>query len=309
VRDREPHPRASGWRRVGLLVLFLPLATVFALPAAVAGFPGLLGSHLPILTGCVLAGWILLALDGRGPAALGFGWSRGALREWGVGWVAGAVLLLMAVGLMTLSGGVRWGSGGGGWDDLSTQVGLPLLLLLIPAAAEEAFLRGYLFQRSAEWWGWGFTLAWTSVAFAVLHGANPGTTPLALVNLTLAGIVLGLIVLRTGSLGWASGAHLGWNWGQVALGLPVSGLELLERPVVTGVPVGPAWWGGGSFGVEGGVAATLVLGAASMWLWRGGGRGWIRPGAWTVAADSPILAGAAGARLDRMGLRPGHPAE
>src|SRR4051812_30902466 len=74
-----------------------------------------------------------------------------------------------------------------------------------------------------------WALAITSIGFAALHLANPSITPVALVNLAAAGLFLGVLALRTGSLWWCAGAHLGWNW---ALGflfdLPVSGIETVD---------------------------------------------------------------------------------
>jgi uncharacterized protein len=287
------------------IVLFFILAVLLGLPVAFLGVPGLWGSHLPILVGSLLAGWALLAWEGRGPGALGFPPGRGAWVESGLGLAAGTGLLLGAVLVMTLSGGIRWASGDGGGGGSALMGPLVVLaMLLIPAAGEEAFLRGYVFQASAERWGWGWTLGWTSGAFALLHVGNPGIGLLALVNLTLAGVVLGLVVLRTGSLWWATGAHLGWNWGQAALGLPVSGLNLLADPLLAPDLVGPGWRGGGEFGVEGALASTLVLSASGVWLWQGGGRRWIVPRPEVLAAGSPTLAGEAGATLARKGLWP-----
>jgi hypothetical protein len=80
---------------------------------------------------------------------------------------------------------------------------------------------------------------------------------------------LGVIQLRTGSLWWATGAHLGWNWGSAYVAdLPVSGLELFDAPYYEARVAGPDWLGGGAFGPEGSVLATAVLGGATWWCWR-----------------------------------------
>jgi membrane protease YdiL (CAAX protease family) len=286
---------------VGRMFLFPVLALLLGLPWALVGLPGLLGSHLPLLAGSLLAGWILLGREGRSPAALGFHAGREAAREAGWGLLAGAVLVGGVVVAMTAAGGIRWSLEPGGVGGVGRAALWALVVLAIPAAAEEALLRGYIFQSSAREWGWGVTLGWTSVAFALLHGGNPALGRVALANLALAGVVLGLLVLRTGSLWWATGAHLGWNWGQVALDLPVSGLDLVDVPLLAPVTTGPDWLAGGGFGVEGSILATLALTAGSVWLWRGGGAGWIRPVEGVEVAGSPVLEGRAGAeRLRRL---------
>lgn len=284
---------------MGRILLFPVLALVAGLPMAVVGLPGLLGSHLPLLAGSLLAGWFLLAREGLSPEALGFHVGRESGRELGGGLLVGAALVVGVVLAMSVAGGIRWGWEPGGAGGVARAALQALVILAVPAAAEEALLRGYAFQLSAREWGWGITLGWTSVAFALLHGANPSLGGVALANLALAGVALGLLVLRTGSLWWATGAHLGWNWGQVALDLPVSGLDLVDVPLLAPATSGPHWLGGGGFGVEGSLLGTVALAAGSVWLWRGGGAAWIRPGPRLVLAGSPILQGRAGEERSR----------
>lgn len=288
----------------GRIIAFFGLVMVLVWPLALLGLPGLWGSHGPLLIASLLAGWAMLALESRGPGALGFPWGRSGLVELGVGTAVGTGVVLAVVLAMTLSGGIRWGVGSAPLPDALLDPLTLLVLLSLPAAAEEALLRGYVFQVSAERWGWGWTLGWTSGAFALIHMANPGIGALPLVNLALAGVVLGLVVLRTGSLWWATGAHLGWNWGQAALGLPVSGLQLVPEPLLEPVLVGASWQGGGTFGVEGTLASLAVLSGAALWLWQGGGAGWMAPRRDVMAAGSPVLAGEAGQTLARKGLLP-----
>jgi uncharacterized protein len=288
----------------GRIVAFFGLVVLLVWPLALLGLPGLWGSHGPLLMASLLAGWAMLALESRGPGALGFPWGRSGLVELGVGTAVGTGVVLAVILAMTGSGGIRWGVGSAPLPEALLDPLTLLVLLSLPAAAEEALLRGYVFQASAERWGWGWTLAWTSGAFALIHMANPGIGALPLVNLALAGVVLGLVVLRTGSLWWATGAHLGWNWGQAALGLPVSGLHLVPEPLLEPVLTGASWQGGGTFGVEGTTASLVVLSAAAVWLWQGGGGGWMAPRREVMAAGSPVLAGEAGQTLARKGLLP-----
>lgn len=297
----------------GRMLLFPLLAGLLAFPWALLGLPGLWGSHLPILAGSLLAGWLLLAREGLPPAALGFHAGGGALGEASLGVVLGAALVGAVILAMTVAGAVVWEREPGDAAGVARAALWALAVLAVPAAAEEALLRGYLFQLSARAWGWGWTLAWSSVVFALLHGANPSLGWVAMANLALAGVALGLVVLRTGSLWWATGAHLGWNWGQVALDLPVSGLDLVDVPALAPSVSGADWLGGGGFGVEGSVMATAALAAGSAWLWRGSGARWLRPSPRLLRVGAPVLSGRAGAeRRERVdenghGLPPGEP--
>lgn len=231
--------------------------------------PSVLGGSGALLMGGLVAGWMLLRVDGRPPAALGFHLDGKAAPALAIGTGLGTLIALAAVASLALVGGVAWAAEGGtvvGW--LTAGVGA-LLFLALPAAAEEVLLRGYLLQALGEAWGTGRALVLTSVLFAVAHLGNPGITALAVLNIGAAGLWLGVIWVRTGSLWWATGAHLGWNWGGAYLAdLPVSGLELFDAPFYEASMGGPDWLGGGPFGPEGSVIATLVFGGATWWCWR-----------------------------------------
>jgi membrane protease YdiL (CAAX protease family) len=270
-----------GWR----LVLFLAI-TIVVSGLVVAVMPGqLLSGSVGLLLGSLTAGVVLLATDGRSAAALGFYLRPRAVMETAVGLALGVAVALSVVGAIAISGGLRWATQDGsviGW--LTGALGA-LAFLAIPAAAEEAFLRGYPLQALTEKLGPALALAGTAVVFGALHLSNPGVTMIGTLNVMVAGIFLGIVYLRTGSLWWATGAHLGWNWAHGYLAdVPVSGLELLDAPFYEGVMRGPGWLGGGDFGPEGSVLATVLVVGASVWCWR---TKWLRPSE-TVLAARPL---------------------
>lgn len=260
-----------GWRLLAFLLLTAALGILFAvfLPT------GLVAGAVALLAGSTAAGWCLLALDGRGPAALGFHPSLSAPGELAKGTALGVAIGLAVVAVMALLGGVRWtGQEGSVLAWVSGAAGA-LAFLLIPAAAEEALLRGYPLQALGEKWGAWVAVVVTSVVFGLLHLANPGIGVLSTANIAVAGLLLGVVYVRTLSLWWATGVHLGWNWSHGFLvDVPVSGLEILDAPFYEGVSAGPWWLGGGAFGPEGSVVSTVVLLAATAALWVGP---WLRP--------------------------------
>lgn len=185
------------------------------------------------------------------------GW-RGA--RLGQGTALGLVAISATVGLLLVSGGLRveWladGSGPVEWAMASTRV----LWVLAPAALwEELMFRGYLWRVAEDAAGRRVALWSTSVAFAAVHLLNPGASPRTIGAVVLAGVCLGLVREATDSVPAAWGAHLAWNWGMAAVAhVPVSGLPF-DAPGWRLVPTAPAWWSGGSWGPEGGVAAFLV---------------------------------------------------
>lgn len=102
-----------------------------------------------------------------------------------------------------------------------------------------------------------------AVGFAVLHAGNPNVTPLALVNIGLAGAVLGWLFWSGGGLAGAWTFHALWNWGLSALGLPVSGMAI-GTPVASNALAGAGreLLSGGAFGPEGSLVTTVALAAA-----------------------------------------------
>jgi membrane protease YdiL (CAAX protease family) len=252
--------------------------TVAATPLMPPEFPWV---ALPGLVGALVPGWLLLRIDGRPPSALGFdvGRASGIGMLWGL--ALGVAVGLLAIGMIVAAGGLRWRSDVGGWGDWIMVGVASLWWFAIPAAAEEALLRGYPFVALSEEWGPGVAVVLTSVGFALLHLANPHIGWLGLANIGVSGLFLGALRLRTGGLWWPTGAHLGWNWAHAFVAdVPVSGLDVVDAPLIEPRSMGPAWVSGGGFGPEGSALTACVVLAATAWTWR------------TRRLASPVLIGA-----------------
>lgn len=270
---------ADGRVRLGWRLLLFVVLTVVATAVARALLPaGLLTGSVALLVGALLAGAATLRLDGRSPGALGFYLAPEAVAEAGRGLGLGAAVALVVVACIAALGGLRWyAEAGTAWAWLVGGGGA-LAFLAMPAAAEEALLRGYLLQALTEAWGPFWALALTSGLFAALHLFNPGVTPVATLNVGIAGVFLGVVYLRTASLWWATGAHLGWNWAHGYLAdVPVSGLELLDAPLYEGVARGAPLVSGGAFGPEGSLVTTGVVTLAAGLCWRASWMGTSEP--------------------------------
>ena len=103
----------------------------------------------------------------------------------------GISLMGLVVLVMVVSGVLAWarepataGRAVGALLELSA-------FLAVAAFAEELLLRGYPLQVIAEALGGPAAVVLTAVVFAGLHALNPHVSPLALVNIALAGILLG----------------------------------------------------------------------------------------------------------------------
>ena len=270
-----------GWR----LLFFLVTATLVWLIVGMFLPAGIQSGSAALLAGALVGGWATLALDGRSPGALGFYANPVAGREAALGLGLGVGVAMVVVLLIAVLGGLRWSSQPGTAAAWVVGSASSMLFLTLPAVAEEALLRGYALQALAEAWGPLTALLVTSIAFGAAHFGNPEVTGLGLVNIAAAGLLLGAVYLRTGSLWWATGVHLGWNWGHGYLAdVPVSGLELFDAPFYDGVAQGPSWLGGGGFGPEGSALATVVVLAAAAACWWGP---WLRPGE-VALSTSPL---------------------
>lgn len=184
-----------------------------------------------------------------------------AVRDFILGGWWGIVLIGSAALLIVLTSDLRHARGPGfPWRELATT--------FLPAAVhEELLFRGYVFQKLVSWKR-GFAVLFGAVLFAALHLGNPSISRLALVNIFLGGILLGLAYLAYQRLWFPIGLHLSWNlMSGPILGHEVSGYEALRTVLVTRGD-GPAWITGGHFGLEGSVWATLAELAAIALLTR-----------------------------------------
>lgn len=264
----------SGWRLLLFVVLFTALVLLARFLVRLAPPPPLhlelFWQGLALLAAALGAGWLLLArLDRRPPGALGFAWTSATPRELLRGLAVGVVSLGAVAASLTAAGALHYRQEAGTSTAYLAALAGSLLLLAPAAAAEEAVFRGYPFQVLVEGVGPLLATLLASAGFALVHVSNPEASPLALLNIFLAGVLLSLAYLRTRSLWFASALHLGWNWVLASpLDLPVSGLDLFDTPLYDAAAAGPRWITGGAFGPEGGLAGTVATLVAIWAVWR-----------------------------------------
>lgn len=281
--DSEGHLR-SGWRAALFLLGGQLAATFLALPLVLV--QGLSGHNLlkvnAVATGLMALGflgvsWLAVRMEGRPLRSLGLRLDRRWALEAGLGTLAG--LLIMVVSALVL-----WALDGfHGVSSPRPALGVVLgagLTYTAVAVAEELAFRGYGLQRVIAAIGPVGGQAIFALVFALVHAGNPGIQGasgalrgVALLNIGLAGLILGLAWQRTGSLALPMGIHLGWNWAQESLlGFRVSGgseaVQGFFRPFLHDRP---AWLTGGDVGLEGSVACTAVcaLVLAGLLVWKG----------------------------------------
>lgn len=179
-----------------------------------------------------------------------------ALREYLLGALIGILLFAAAVGICALTGSVKL-------ETSKFSVVMWLLFFvgfLIQGMSEEVLCRGYFMPSVARRHPLWLAVLLNSLLFSLLHAVNPSVTPLALLNILLFGVLISLYVLRRGDIWGACAMHSLWNFVQGnVFGISVSGTGSGASPLTATLPEGKALWNGGSFGLEGGLAVTLVL--------------------------------------------------
>jgi uncharacterized protein len=288
IFNNEAGRLRSGWRVAAFLVAFLVVATALfrltdlaaelLLPQPVykflfSGGPWFVIQSVLTFVPAALVGWgcarVLEDLPWR---SLGWaphrGWLRDALFGTFVGGVAvcAAALAGLAAGSYKLSAAEMTGG-------VAKTLAVSFVIFLLGAAAEEMLFRGYPFQTLLRSWPVWVAALPVSAPFALVHLLNPNVAPgFTFVNTALAGVWFCVAYWRTRSLWFPLGLHFGWNWVQGSLlGSPVSGIKSISpHPLLGFADVGPAWVGGGDYGIEGGVACTLALVLVTIFTWRTG---------------------------------------
>ena len=225
-------------------------------------------SFVIVMMGGMLIGhaWTFRMVDPRGWNFVGLGRDALAPAAIGLGAGLGAIAIALPSGMLL---GMGWLRLQPSVEGSSLGAAAASLAVLAPAALwEELLVRGYAFQAVRERWGSTRAIVATSLLFGGLHFINAGASLGAVSVVTLAGIFLGLILVRTGSLYAAWAAHLAWNVVLVILlHASVSGIAM-DAPDYRMIDAGPDWATGGAWGPEGGLFAALGLVAATWYVFR-----------------------------------------
>lgn len=172
------------------------------------------------------------------------------IREFFIGLLTGAALMVLPALELTLTGYLHWQLNAFAFSTILYGFSI----YLWAAVAEELLFRGFMFQRLLDAFGqWPAQLI-VAALFLLTHINNPGMTGilkmLASINIFIASIMFGLAFIKTKSLAMPIGLHLMANYMQgTILGFGVSGESEagLLKPVFDDAPV---WLSGGDFGIE-----------------------------------------------------------
>ncbi|MBN2424457.1 MAG: CPBP family intramembrane metalloprotease [Calditrichaceae bacterium] len=192
-------------------------------------------------------------IDRKTMLSLGFKYKGyGVDLIWGL--VLGFVLIIFGTLVLMLTGNLTIAEYR--IDILSLSISL--FLYIVVALNEEIMFRGYVLSNFCESVNKYLALVITSALFMAIHLGNPNLSILALVNLFLAGIVLGIYYIHKQNLWLPIGMHLTWNYFQgPVFGYEVSGTT--EQSIIVQNLQGNELLTGGDFGLEGSLLATAGI--------------------------------------------------
>jgi len=216
---------------------------------------------------------VMAAIERRRFTAYGLGGQR-SLSRFFTGAVWGVAALSLLVGSLRVFHLISFDAQlDHGWSVLGYG-GVLLLLFLFVGLLEEYIFRGYLqftltrglvglgnlisptHARSIAFW---IVTLITSGLFFFAHTGNSGEDKIGLLLVFLAGVAFVVALWRTGSLWWAIGFHMAWDWSQSFLyGVPDSGL-LVQGRLFSTHALGNPVFSGGTVGPEGSVLCVPIL--------------------------------------------------
>jgi membrane protease YdiL (CAAX protease family) len=269
---RESGAIRSGWRLAGfLLALFAVTFVLLLLLRAVGLDPQRPGESAiePIaefvftLVGLAAFFFVLARflrhVEGRGLATTGLSLRRSAWPELGWGVLIGTAPVVLSVAILAPLGiATVTPSADSLAARVSPQAWMGYTVTTLGSAYEELLMRGYVLQLLVEGAGAWVGALVTGLLWAAGHIGNPGSNAAGIVFTGMSGVLLGWIVIRTGSLWFAIAYHVAWNVVAAhVLGLTTSGFDL-GASIFTTKLAGPELLTGGSYGFEGSILTELL---------------------------------------------------
>ncbi len=191
----------------------------------------------------------------RSIEALGFHKSKW-LSKYGVGILIGTLLIALTCGGAFILGALKL--------ELNTEADFLFLFVLmigfmIQGMTEEVICRGYIQNGIRVRFGLVATMIVQAAFFAGMHMLNSSISLLAIFNLFLYGVFIGMVFYYTDSIWIVGGIHSVWNFllGPI-LGIEVSG-QVVKGTIFKATAIGSELLNGGKFGIEASILTTVFL--------------------------------------------------
>lgn len=258
--------KQRGWQRVLLIILpYIFIVGIFQFMGALitgvdltnVNFQKTSEQHVIIslfsLLGTLLVIWVFMKyLDKEKFINLGFN-TKNRLNEFIIGIVIGAIIMTFGYLLLLFLGEITFQKTIFDFKEII----LSILLFTIVALMEEILLRGYILRNLMVSFNNYVALFISSIIFASIHAFNPNLDLFSMINIFLAGILLGISYIHTKNLWFPIALHLSWNLFQAFFGFNVSGQDsysLIEFSISENSILN-----GGAFGFEGSILAVIAI--------------------------------------------------
>lgn len=182
---------------------------------------------------------------------------KNMIKDYFIGLLIGFVSCAIVVGVCVLTGSVKVSFSNIKVDII--EILLWFIMFIFQGMTEEVLCRGYLMVEISRRYSLIVAVTANVVLFGILHCLNSGITFLSVVNIVLFGLVFSLFFIKRGNIWLVAGFHSMWNFVQGNFfGIKVSGTDVDASVLKTSLPSGNDIFNGGHFGIEGGIATTIV---------------------------------------------------
>jgi CAAX protease family protein len=265
-----PQGVRAGWRAGFYAALFFLLLSfgalvgarfhVTALVGAGAITPGVLAVQEGLAALCAIAAALVLGrLERRGLGEYGVPLARAFRKDFWVGalWGIAAISALMLV--IRALGGYSFGTVDLPGADVARYAIEWAAGFFLVGVYEEFFFRGYLQFTLTSGIGFWPAAILLSLAFGAVHWRNQGEGPIGVLSVFVTGMFLCFTLRRTGTLWFAIGFHMAFDFGETYLySVPDSGIVMPGHLLASSFH-GPAWLTGGTVGPEGSALDFMIF--------------------------------------------------
>lgn len=197
------------------------------------------------------------SIEGRSLKSMGFV-KKNAVKQYFYGLLIGFLMFSICVGICLATGTLIYSGiiiGGN-----ITFIILFFFGFLLQGMSEEVLMRGYFMTSLSNKVPIVVAIMINSVVFACLHLLNSGISVLAFTNLILFGVFASVYAIKTNNLWGICAIHSMWNFTQGNFfGILVSGQNTNASIFKFTSTSDGILINGGDFGLEGGLAVTIVL--------------------------------------------------
>ena len=244
-----------------LFVVRIVLPPSKALVPPIAGF--LIGECVLFIS-CILPALALARFERRRfsdyglPVEQAFGKPFWVGAVWGVVAFSVLILVMRAIGVFSFGGLALHGA------RLVKFAVFWALLFLVVGLFEEFTARGYTLFTLSQGIGFWPAAVLLSAAFGGVHLNNTGEAWAGAAGAAAIGLFFCLTLRRTGTLWFAVGMHMSWDWSETYFySVPDSGL-VFPGHLLNSSFHGPVWLTGGSVGPEGSVLVFVLIGLIAL---------------------------------------------